>query len=422
MPAARRVLLLILALLLLLLFFAVPTVSIAQDVVSPSPLADAARQLAERLAGTLQPREALALTVRNLTSLNAADIAEVRRRLEEDLTARGFSFGAGRSGASSTPEGAKPPTGIRLTVSENLEGFLLILEVAGRDLTLLQPVPSRPLANARSMSDRPMISIRKELVWEDPKPILDFAEVAAQSDRPPGFVVLGGEQVSHYQSLEGSWRLAGQYAIDHTIPPSRDPRGALALNSLQLQVALPGVSCAGSLNSALTLRCTPSSELWPEGGAHDLDDPGQPMQGRNYFTIRASEKLSPSPFRGEYFSVVALGDGEERTWLVAQLDGQVGLYRGNQELVAKFNGWGSDLERVAPGCGNRRAVLVAAPGDWTTADSLRAFEIEGAKAIPVSPSIELPGPILVLREHRAVARNLETGRYEAYRIAISCGK
>jgi len=425
MPAARRVFLLILALLLLLLLFAVPTVSLAQEPSPPSPLADAARQLAAKIAAALQPREALVLTVRNISSLNAADTAEVRRALEADLTARGFYFVTGRSGVPRAPaavEDAKPLTEICLTFSENLEGFLLIVDVPGRDLALMQPVPSRPLAVTRSMNDRPTVSIQKELIWEDHEPILDFSAVPALPDRPPGLLVLGSEHVSFYQWLEGSWRLAGQHAIDHARPFSRDPRGVLGLNDPQFHVVLPGVSCRGSLNAALILRCAPNSQPWLEGDTHHLEVLGQQVEGRNYFEIRPSEKLSASPFQGEYYSVVVHGDGDDRAWLVAQVDGQTGLYKKNRELLATFNGWGSDLEQVATGCDNRHAVLTTSPGDWTTTDSVRAFEIDGTKAVPVSPSIEFPGPIVALWDNRVVVRNLKTGRYEAYRLTISCGK
>ncbi|MCI0628456.1 MAG: hypothetical protein L0387_43525 [Acidobacteria bacterium] len=424
MPAARRVLLLILALLLLLLFLAVPSVSLAQVPAPPSPLADAARQLAGKIAAALKPGEALALTVRNISSLNAADTAEVGRALEADLTARGFYFVTDRSSepqALTAVGAAKPRIGIRLTVSENLEGILLIADVPGGDLALMQLVPSRLLAMGQSLHDRPMLSIQKQLIWEDHEPILDFAAVPALPERPPGVLVLKRDLIAFYEWSEGSWRLSGQDAIGHASSSSRDPRGNLSLRDPEYHIELPGVSCEGSLNDRSIFRCAPGSQPWREGDVYHPEVRGQLVKGRNYFEIRPPAERTANFFQGEYYSGVVLGNGNDLTWLVAQVDGQTLLYKKDQELIAAYNGWGSDLELVALDCGSRQAVLATSGGDWTTTDWVRAFDIDGAKAVPVSPSIEFPGPIVALWNNRVVARNLKTGRYEAYRITISCG-
>jgi hypothetical protein len=79
-------------------------------------------------------------------------------------------------------------------------------------------------------------------------------------------------------------------------------------------------------------------------------------------------------------------------------------------------------------------LLVTGKEDWTHADTIQAMEIQEIQARPVSSPIDLSGAVIALHsstartpndgssngEAIAIIRNLQTGRYEAYRISITC--
>src|SRR5437879_12247633 len=80
MRATRRVLFLLLAILILMLLFAVPGVSLADT--PDSSLAAASRQLADKIAAALPPREAIFLDLRNLSSMSEIGRASCRESVE----------------------------------------------------------------------------------------------------------------------------------------------------------------------------------------------------------------------------------------------------------------------------------------------------------------------------------------------------
>jgi len=79
---------------------------------------------------------------------------------------------------------------------------------------------------------------------------------------------------------------------------------------------------------------------------------------------------------------------------------------------------------------------VTGKGDWTKADEIQAIDLKDRRAQSVSAAIEFSGPIVALRTPAtrtaddaaanaravAVARNLQTGRYEAYQLSITCSR
>jgi hypothetical protein len=59
---------------------------------------------------------------------------------------------------------------------------------------------------------------------------------------------------------------------------------------------------------------------------------------------------------------------------------------------------------------------------------VRAFEIPDREPVEVGPAAEFPGPVTALwpsaegRSAIAVAKNLKTGRFDAFELAITCGQ
>jgi hypothetical protein len=88
---------------------------------------------------------------------------------------------------------------------------------------------------------------------------------------------------------------------------------------------------------------------------------------------------------------------------------------------------GKGLELVIPPvCGGTTQFLASGDRDDTEPDSLQVFDTGPNGTLAVSAEQNFPGPIVALHTGldapRAIVRNLTTGNYEAYRLAISCGQ
>jgi hypothetical protein len=71
-------------------------------------------------------------------------------------------------------------------------------------------------------------------------------------------------------------------------------------------------------------------------------------------------------------------------------------------------------------------VLATSPGDQE--DAVHAYEFPDRDPVAVSAALDLPGAITALWTEAkgdtaiAVARNRETGSYEAFRLALACSQ
>jgi hypothetical protein len=90
-------------------------------------------------------------------------------------------------------------------------------------------------------------------------------------------------------------------------------------------------------------------------------------------------------------------------------------------------GWGSDIASVRSGCGSGWQVLATGNGE-ASSDTVRAFEISGREPVAVSAAMDIDGSITAMWAESgeagavAVARNSETGGYEAFRLTLTCGR
>ena len=130
----------------------------------------------------------------------------------------------------------------------------------------------------------------------------------------------------------------------------------------------------------------------------------------------------PSPF---YSAAEYLRSGGPVT-LFSQTTGQVVLYdKGIARTVAGTRDWGSDIVSIHSPCGEGSLLLVSAAGAAPT-DSIRAYEIPGREALPVSGPLPLDG--LVTAMWRAndtvtatvVIRKQQPVQYEAYNVSALC--
>jgi len=349
--------------LLPVLFFLAAFCS-AQDISSP------ARDLARKIR-----QDVSSLTVRNLSSLPAAAVADITRTLETELRVR-----ANRPGAS-----------VNVTLSENVKSYLWVAEIRrGEDREVAMLAVDRLGVPPAYL---PPVTIGKKLLWEQEKPILDAATVDSI------LIVLDPTSVSFYRDRQ----LTQSLPIPGWKPMPRDPRGRLVMERDSFRAFLPGTICTGSLSPA-AMSCGESNAPWPLDGAAAALAPG-----RNYFT---------APRLGSFLSAASLPQFQ----IVAGLDGRARVYDGAFREVSLVSGWGSDIAAIENGCAQ---ILATRPGDAGEPDAVQAYDISGRSA---SDPATFPGPVVALwrsarkGEAVAVARNAETGRYAAYSLAVTCDR
>ena len=128
-----------------------------------------------------------------------------------------------------------------------------------------------------------------------------------------------------------------------------------------------------------------------------------------------------------FYSAAALPREKYTLWLFATTTGQIHLLDGVTDQTAGKLGWGSDIASLRTSCGSGWQVLATSTGDGPN-DSVRAFEIADREPAPVSQLTEFNGTITALWTETAgssaiaVSRNSEMGRYEAFRLTITCGQ
>lgn len=307
---------------------------------------------------------------------------------------------------------------VEIIFSEDWQGYLWIAGIqAGGGKKVVMKKVARP--EQTTYVRAPMMTIRKNVVWQQEVPILDFHQDSQM------LALLEPEQISIYASDSGQWRPRYTLAITHQQAWPRDLRGRLLINGLQIMAFLPGTRCSGSL-SPPTLDCRTS------------DDPWQVDQGavvafyssrRNFFT-----GLLAGPGGGAsvipFFSAAAWQTGDSRQWLFAGTDGRARLYQYDLSAPAAiFSAWGSNMAAVHSNCGSGWQALVSAPTDSVRPDSVLAVEIVGREALPVSAPVELAGPVQALwtsgknsETINGVLQSPATGNYEAFTLSVHCGR
>src|SRR3989442_5435301 len=251
MRATHRVLFLLLAILILMLFFAVPGVSLADT--PDSSLAAASRQLSDKIAAALPPREAIFLDLRNLSSMSGLEVAEVRRTLESELRSRGLQL---------VPESARHVE-VRLTLSETLDGFLWVVEFprSPADAPQVEMV-SLPKPRGGGTAPRALeLLLEKKLIWEQEEQILDLALLDPPGANDQRMVILEPTRIALYDQKDGRWEARQGFPIVPTKPWPRDLRGRLYYQRTYkeaevegLQATLPGTMCS------LTLQGVPAAQ------------------------------------------------------------------------------------------------------------------------------------------------------------------
>lgn len=336
---------------------------------TPDP---AAAQLASRIASLLPRRTTVSIETRSLAQLPPPEWSKFPSRFQDELRKAGVQISGGLAAAVSTAT-TPPEARVRVTLSEDTDGLLLVAEVVTgvgdkRQIAIL------PWNVPPSGQPNPQVSITKKLLWGQEDPILDV--LLAHSDSQ--MLILSVNSIASYRLTDGKWTAISAASLALPRPMPRDPRGRLELTPAGFRAYLPDGTCDGALQPKasqpeLTLTCSSDIASWQDAPVRWAPD-------RN---VLQPETASPS-----------------------------------------FEGWGSDTAGISDPCGSGQAVIADSPNNEH--DSVRAYQIVDGQATPMSDPVPLPGPVTALwpepsgREAIVVVHNLQTGEYEASRLGVAC--
>lgn len=337
---------------------------------------------------------------------SADDVALFLEELARALGERGLRVTepAGRRAGTEPPGSAV----IIVTATDNLDGRVWVADIRrgeARDIVMVTRPGAAP-AERPDAADQFTLEIAP--LFAGASPILDAVMLGDT------LLVLNPTSLIAFERQGSAWQARATHRIAHAGPWPRDLRGRLIPDGAAVRVHLPGVTCA-AMPAPLGLSCRDASEPWP------IDVPKAELApGRNYFTAAG---LPP------FFSAARVGGDQGMWWLVAAVDGGVGLFSATFEALGSMSGWGSELAGITSGCGRGHQVLAVFPADGPEGgDAVRAFEMVGRQPVAVTPAATLPGSVTALwpaadgKGALVVVREHETGRYEAFQLSVVCAR
>lgn len=375
-----------------------------------------AADLAKQIAAVAGPGPAT-LTMRNQSSLSTEELPAIQRLLEHDL--RGYGILA---------SSAESATNIRVTLSANTAGGLWIAEV--QEGTEVRVVMLPVVLNAKvEPQTAAQIMLRKTLVWQQNEPVFDAMIVPSGAARR--MLLLEPDRIVSYLTTAGNWIREQEFPIQHSRPFPRDMRGRLLAGQGHLFDAyLPGVLCTGTdSGGSLMVSCADSDDPWPLTGLSETPNP-VPQKAfynatRNYFTgvLSPGFGMQLQPF----YSSAVLGRPSGVAMLFNGVDGRIFLIENNvMKPIAGARDWGSDLASIRSGCGSGAQVLVSGSGAAPT-DSVRAYDIPGREAAPVSSALAFDGQVMAIWPSNdgttaTVIVRAAKGHmpYEVYSVSVFC--
>jgi hypothetical protein len=380
--------------LLLVILFAA-----CSQIASASSLEEGGRLLARQVVSSLRG-PAVTYEQHNLSSLGAPELFHLETAFRDELQRGGVRILSREAAAA-----------VVLTISANPSGYLGIAQIfrEGHSDTFIESLGSvtdGPLGETQAV-----FTLEKEFLFEQDTPMLDAVILPDQKNAD----VLGLQDIYWYERQDDHWKLKQTQRLPVKLVSARDLSGFLFFGVDFEAAYLPGQLCTISMNDHKGWSC----EFFREHA---------PVRGVSSEAF-AKEKIQP------WLSAAQFGTAEKAAFIVTGQDGTARLFEGGTNPVAEFPAWGGEIASIHNGCGTGWQLLVTGKADRTKADSVRAVEIQLRQARDVSSPLEMPGPVIELHTAMmrtaadisdntsaiAIVRNLQTGRYEAYRLTITCG-
>lgn len=390
---------------------------------------DASREFAAKILAHALSNRAVALSIRNISSLGEDDVSQIRRQLRAQIRSHGAQLTGSKHAG----------TAIRVTLSENSGGFIWVAEIQGgsKHEVAMMNVARPALARFHSISEP--LSVRKTLLYSQAEPMLDVAFVENPALAPSGaatsILVLGVDSVSLYEELDQTakgglaWKLKQSAPVPPIRRPTRDPRGRLELGqNNSFNVYLPGEICSGVLDPALKLECRESDAPWPHVVSIAPNIAAYFNPERNFFDGRIQTEDGHALMASPFYSAALLPLKSGPLWLLSAVDGRVQLLNSEMDSMGSVVGWGSNIVVIQSNCQEAWQALATQPGDYSTSDAVQAIDVVDRKAVPAGASVEFDGPVMELWPLQdasaaiAISRNLKTSSYETFRLSITCGQ
>jgi hypothetical protein len=360
-------------------------------------LEEAGHSLARKVASSLHGAS-VTCEVLNKSSLQSTQFGTFAAAFQEELLRRGVKILT-----------AEAPVAIILTVTQNPTEYLGVLQIQRNETTetLLETIG--PVKGTGAPEAIFTLTLHRELLFSQDGPILDVV----LDDDTKHAQALGPQEIGFYEWRGSQWIWTGS----ERLPLHRLDRGGSAFiyHGVDTYAAyLQGEVCTIYLNERKGWSCEKYADPMPVRTVSE-----EAMLGK---------KLMP-------WSSAAQFETEGKTKIVVTgKDGLARLYTEGPEPVAVFPNWGSEIASLSSGCGNGWQLLVTGKEDWTKQDQIQAVDIQEQQARAVSDPMEFPGPVVVLHtpgmrtttnavanaKAVAVDRNLQSGRYEAYLLSITC--
>ena len=366
----------------------------------------AARELARKTAAFAGRGAPVAVTWRNLSSLESA-ARQARAAFEAALQDAGLR----------TSDSA-PVVEAHVTVSENASQFLLVEEAVKGDERQVwiaawkRSGPAAPLPQG--------IALEKKLLWEQAEQILDVAFP------PAGMLVLSPASITLYARNGTQWEAQRSVSLSPPRPWPSDLRGHLRLKGSAFQALLPGLQCDGVTEPSLSADCHASDSAWVlESGSRSLLL-ADFTSTRNYFGGRVTTQSGQRKAAPAFFAAASVESQGRTWWLLTTVDGRVQMFDASLDPAGTLSvPWGSDIAGTDAHCGTGSQVLATRPGDRSQGDAIQAFVMVERAVQPLTDSIDFPGPVLALwtsggGSATAVVHDLRTDKYAAYAVTVIC--
>jgi hypothetical protein len=358
--------------------------------IQAQPLPEAVPAMVRGISSLLPQRATVSLEFQALAPVAPVEWSSFRGALRDELRKSGVDL----------KDTGQAESQVRVVVSENPRGLLLIAEVVSNDT---RQVVMAPWGRLSAVGVKPGLRIQMTPITEQTEPILDVW----MSDSGLDLLVLTPAKVIAMHLTDGKWTPNGQASLPVARPIPRDPRGRLQALSGSLGVYLPGTTCTGQVGPRPIFSCEAVNSHWSMGTF-------EPTQVR-WVTDR--NVLETDGVGGSFYTA-AMG------WF-ASANGKVVNREGE---VQGTHNWGSDLAAIANPCGSAESkiVIVAGAEDINQQDQVQAFSPPPEPPAAVSAPVVLPGAVTALwpaertAQATLVIRNSITGTYEASRLSLAC--